>query len=281
MIALFGVCLVLLLAGRASASPSDGPADRTEPLPKRLEGIGVDEHLGGTLPLGLNYRNSDGQPVKLGDYFSGERPVIITLNYSNCPMLCSLQLSGFVTALKALAWTPGDEFDIVTVSLDPDEAPENAAKTKKRYLSQLNRAGAAQGWHFLTGDEASIRSLAKALGIRYGYNEKRKEYVHPALVSIATPDGRVARYLYGIEYLPKTLRLSLAEASEGTVGTTIDKLILYCFHYDETEGRYAPVARKLMSLGGALAVLVFGSFLGALWLSEFRKRNRITAESTT
>jgi protein SCO1/2 len=196
-------------------------------------------------------------------------------------MLCSLQLNGMVNALKSIDWTAGDEFEIVTVSLNPAEKPEQAKRTKERYVSQYGRPDAVRGWHFLTGTEAEIQALAGALGIEYGYNEKRKEYVHPAALAITTPTGHIARYLYGIEYLPKTLRLSLVEASQGKIGTSVDRIILFCFHYDETEGRYAPVAMNIMRLGGGLTALGLGGFLSAFWLRQWRKRAGREAASVT
>src|SRR5262249_9490247 len=157
------------------------------------------------------------------DYLDGKHPVILTLNYSRCPMLCSLELNGLVTALKQLDWTAGTEFKIVTVVLDPGEKPEQARESKARYLRQYGRAGAESGWHFLTGSEAAIRSVADSVGFSYAYNEKRNEYVHPAATILLSPDGHVARYLYGIEYHPKTVRLSLVEAGEGKIGSSMDK----------------------------------------------------------
>lgn len=263
----------LHVAEAAPVAPNER-VDRIEAAPKRLSGIDVEEHLDEKLPLGVAFKNEQGQTVTLRDFFDGTRPVIFTLNYSNCPMLCSLQLNGFVESLKQLEWSAGKEFRIVTVSLDPAEAPATAAQTKARYLKQYGRAGAETGWSFLTGAESQIKALAAAIGFKYGYNEARQEYVHPAAIAIATPDARVARYLYGIEYHPKTLRLSLAEASEGKIGSTVDRLILYCFHYDETEGRYAPVARNIMRLGGAIALIVLGGALASLWLAELRNKKR-------
>ncbi len=280
-VVLAGCALVFTSARVSAREVASDRIDRLEPAPKRLRGIGVDEHLGQSLPASLTFTDSSGRSVSLGDYFKKQRPVVLTMNYSSCPMLCSLQLNGFVEALKQLDLVPGVDFEILTISLDPRERPAEAAETKARYLRQLGKDEAAKGWHFLTGQQFAIDQMASALGVRYGYNERRKEYVHPAVVSIASPDRRIARYLYGIEYDPRTLRLSLTEASAGKIGTTVDRLILYCFHYDESEGRYAPVARRLMSMGGGIAVLIFGSFLSTLWIAEARKRRRTSAESTT
>ncbi|MEZ4221232.1 MAG: SCO family protein [Polyangiaceae bacterium] len=244
---------------------------RTEPLPQRLQGVDVDEQLGTTLPLDLGFTDESGKAVTLSDYFKGDLPVILTLNYSNCPMLCSMQLGGVVQGMKQMDWSAGKEFRVVTISIDPTETPDRAQKTKSRYMQQYGRPGSESGWAFLTGSENNVRRVASAMGFRYGFNEKRGEWVHPAAVLVATPNAKVARYLYGLEYLPKTLRLSLVEASEGKVGTTVDRLLLYCFHYDESEGRYAPVARNIMKMSGAVAVVLLGGFLAALWIAE-RKR---------
>ena len=260
----------LLIAVISMPARAEGAAEprvtRTEPLPKRLDGVRVDEHLGDSIPLDLGFVDEEGKPVTLRDYFDGKVPVIITLNYSDCPMLCSLQLSGVVDS------SAGKEYRLVTVSINPKEGPERARKTKARYLQQYGRPGAEDGWHFLTGSANNVHALANAIGFRYSYNEKRDEWVHPAAITVTAPNGKIARYLYGIEYHPKTLRLSLVEASEGKIGTTIDKLVLYCFHYDATEGRYAPVARNIMRLGGAIAVVVLGGFLSLLWAREAKKK---------
>ncbi|MCA9592775.1 MAG: SCO family protein [Myxococcales bacterium] len=266
----------LLIAVISMPARAEGAAEprvtRTEPLPKRLDGVRVDEHLGDSIPLDLGFVDEEGKPVTLRDYFDGKVPVIITLNYSDCPMLCSLQLSGVVDSMKQVDWSAGKEYRLVTVSINPKEGPERARKTKARYLQQYGRPGAEDGWHFLTGSANNVHALANAIGFRYSYNEKRDEWVHPAAITVTAPNGKIARYLYGIEYHPKTLRLSLVEASEGKIGTTIDKLVLYCFHYDATEGRYAPVARNIMRLGGAIAVVVLGGFLSLLWAREAKKK---------
>jgi protein SCO1/2 len=276
---------VLPTAALAQTVVEDGVVTRKEAPPKRLGGIDVIEHLDRALPLSLEFVDTAGQRGPLSRYVTGERPVIFTLNYSNCPMLCSLQLNSLATALGELDRKLGHDFDVVTVSLDPAETTERARETEGRYRGEVAAARSAEapsasgsttlnagGWHFLTGSQANIDALAEALGIRYGYNETRKEYVHPAVLVLATPSGRISRYLYGIEYAQKTLSLSLVEAAEGKIGTSVDRLILYCFHYDDSEGKYAPVAMNIMRLGGSLTALALGSFLGAYWFRQARRR---------
>ncbi|MGC4093654.1 MAG: SCO family protein [Polyangiaceae bacterium] len=272
--------VALAVCTTASAHPAaDQLAERTEETPKQLRGVDVQEHLGSHLPLDLALRDATGRPVRLGDFFDGRHPVLLTLNYSNCPMLCSLQLNALVKGLKEVEWSINQEFQVVTVSLDPTEEPAVTQRTAKRYLTQYGRPEAAPGWHFLTGTEQSVHAYADALGLSYKYDELRKEYAHPAALVLASPSGNITRYLYGIEFAPKTLRLGLVEASEGKIGSTIDKLVLYCFHYDSTEGRYAPVANRIMQVGGAVTVVVMAGALYLLHRAD-RKRKRRLAEST-
>lgn len=269
-------------AGAAAAPvPASEQLDRTEPLPERLRGIDVREHLGEMVAKGAQFIDESGRHVVLGDFLDGQHPVILTLNYSRCPMLCSLELNGLVGAMKDMDFTAGKEFRIVTVVLDPNEKPEEARGSKTRYVKQYGRADAEAGWHFLTGSDANIHAVADSVGFTYGFNEARNEYVHPAAIILLSPTGKITRYLYGIEYKPKTLKLSLAESGEGKIGTSIDRLVLYCFHYDEAEGRYAPVAMNIMRVGGALTVAVLGGFLTTYFLSESRKKKKATSSSTS
>jgi protein SCO1/2 len=268
----------LLLAPGASAHTDR--IDPTEAPPKQVEDVDVKEHLGAAVPHALAFKDEHGRAVALGQYFDGKHPVILTFNYSNCPMLCSLMLNGLVQGLKQLSYTPGEEFRIVTVSIDHQETPEHALKTQHRYMAEYSRPGAENGWHFLTGSEENVKAYARALGFGFAYNEARKEYAHPSAMAVASPDGRIVRYLYGIEYPPSKLKLALLEATQGKIGNPFDRLILYCFHYDATEGRYAPVAANIMRAGGAVAVLFLASFLTLLWRADIKKRRRI-AESTS
>jgi protein SCO1 len=272
--ALIAASLAFTTAARADRVQAP---DRTEAKPKRLQGVDVLEHLGERVPETLVFQDQDGKPATLADSLHAGVPVILTFNYSSCPMLCSLQLNGFVEGLKQLEFTLGKEFRIVTVLLDPKETQETAHRFRARYLSQYARPGSEAGWTFLSGSEANIQALAKAVGFSYNYNEARGEYVHPAAVTLLAPDGKVARYLYGLEYSEKNLRLGLVEASEGRVGSSLDRLILYCFHYDSAEGRYAPIAARIMQIGGAVTVVLLAGFLTILIR---RDRKRILVEST-
>jgi protein SCO1/2 len=251
----------------------DSVPDRLADKPKRLEGLEIREQLGGDVPLDTPFVDSSGAAVTLHDFFDGKHPVILTLNYAECPMLCGLQLPRLVEGLKQLSRTVGDDFKVLTISIDPLETPEKAEKNRQRYLRDYGRPE-AKDWHFLTGPEAQTRRVANAVGIDYAFNEERKEWIHPASVVLLTPDGKISRYLYGIEYNPETLNLAIVEASEGKIGSIVDRLVLYCFHYDESEGRYAPVAMNIMRVGAGLAAVVLGTFLSAYWLSEYRRRKR-------
>ncbi len=275
---LVGAALVacLLSPPTATAHPvSPGErADRTDATPKALENVEVDEHLGSHVPASLAFHDELGRPVTLGDYFDGKLPVVLTFNYSNCPMLCGLMLNGFVEGLKQIAYVPGRDFRMVTVSIDHRETPEQALKTQHRYLAAYGRPEAKDGWHFLTGNEQAVKGYAKALGFGFGYNPERNEYAHPSAMAVASPDGKIVRYLYGIEYPPQSLRLALLEASEGKIGTPFDKLVLYCFHYDASVGRYAPVASRIMRVGGAVSVVLLAGFVIVLLRAERKKRHK-------
>lgn len=238
-----------------------------------LKGIDVIEHLGETIPLDLHFLNSDGDTVALSDYFQQGIPVILTLHYTNCPMLCSLVLNGLSTAVNSLSWMPGKEFEMVSVSIDPRDTPLQASALKERYSASLKHASGERPWAFLVGQKAQIDSLAEALGFEYYYVQKTGEYAHPALVFILTENGRISCYLYGIQYKERDLHLALLEASEGKIGSTIDRLILYCYHYDPEAGGYVAMAANIMKLGGVLTLIVLGLLLGILWGRErIRKR---------
>lgn len=240
--------------------------------PPELEPVSVDEQLNAQVPLQLEFVDTTGKPVKLGDYFDGERPVIITLNYFRCPMLCGLQLNGLVDGLRTLSLDVPDDFEIVTVGFDPLEGPSVAKPKKDNYIRELGKPDAAKGWHFLTGKNDQIKALTSAVGFNYYWNEDRGEWAHPAAAIICTPDGRISRYLGGILFEEKTLRLSLVEASDGKIGSLYDQVFLSCFHYDPQTGTYAAsawgITRAAMILVGIVVSLLIGSF----WVWEYTRK---------
>jgi len=226
-------------------------------LPKALREVGIDQKLNEQLPLDLVFRNEKGESVRLGDYF-GKKPVVLSLVYYQCPMLCNQVLNGMVTAFKVMSFRAGEEFDVVTVSFDPRENPSLAAAKKKTYVDYLPEAkhgSATNGWHFLTGDEASINEITEAIGFRFNFDEATNQFAHGSAIYVATPQGKLARYFYGIEYSPKDLRLGLVEASENKIGSPVDQLLLYCYHYDPTTGKYGAVVMNMVRLGG-IATLI-------------------------
>ena len=242
-------------------------SQRQEPTPAQLEEVGITERLGTQIPLELAFQDERGQDVRLEQYFS-DRPVILTLTYSDCPMLCYLQLDGLVRSLQDLNLSPGKDFQIVNVSIDPNESSQRALITKRKHLELYGRTGTADGWHFLTGRESSIKQLADAVGFRYKFVPERKEYAHAAAIMIATPQGKVSRYLYGVVYPMPTLRLALVEAGQGKIGSTFDQVLLFCFHYDATSGNYAPAALRFMQLGGSLTLLALLLGVVPFWLRK-------------
>ncbi len=259
--------IALCMAGRADAQVNrDLDA---------LEGVGIDEKLDTQLPLDLTFTDTKGKEVRLGDLFVGDRPILLSLNYSDCPMLCQLQLNGLLDGLRELSWDAGDQFEICSVSINPLETPQRARQVKQRYVKSYGRPNTAEGWHFLTGDQRSIERLADAVGFRYKYVPEREEYAHSAAIMVCTPDGRVSRYLYGVLYPAQTLKLALVEAGEGKVGSTLDRVLLYCFHYDESSGRYAPVARRLMKLGAVMTLTTLAVGLIPIWMRRRREASLV------
>ncbi len=245
--------------------------------PAALRGIDVEERLGETIPLDLEFIGSDAQPVQLGSFFNRDKPVVLILGYYTCPMLCNLVFNGVTDAVKELAWRPGTEFQMVTVSIDPRETDIVAAAKKKNYIKAIGKPGIDDGWEFLTGSEKESQALADAIGFKYFYDETQDQYAHPAVVTVLTPSGKISRYLYGIQFSERDLRLALLEASEGKVGSTLDKFILYCFHYDPDAGGYVVFAGNVMRLGGAVTFGLLLVLLTALWYRERRKKTAAQA----
>ena len=260
------VPLLLSATGPASA-PTPGLA--ADARPAALRDVAFDQRLGQMLPLDAALVDESGRAVRLGDYF-GRRPVILTLAYYGCPMLCTLSLNGLASALKTLSFDAGREFEVVTLSFEHKETPQQAAAAKKTYVERYGRPQAAAGWHFLTGDAAAIAAVTGAVGFRYAWDEETRQYAHPTGVVVATPEGRVARYLYGVEYAPKDLRFALVEASTGRVGTPVDQLLLYCYEYDPVRGRYGATILRTVRFLGILTVLGLVTLIAVLRYREGR-----------
>jgi protein SCO1/2 len=267
----------VLIAGTASAQPKD-PFGGRDPYAVRdqnrtqniVKQVGIDQKLNAQIPLGLVFRDETGRQVTLNDYF-GSKPVILSLAYFECPMLCTMVLNGIVTAVRPLSFDIGKEFDVITVSINPKDTPELAAKKKQSYMRSYGRPGSEKGWHFLTGDEANIKKLADAVGFRYTYDPATGQFAHAGGIMVVTPQGKLARYFYGVEYPTNDIRLGLVEASHNKIGTPVDQVLLLCFHYDPTSGRYGWAVIGLLKIGGALTLLILGGFV-FLMLRRDRRR---------
>jgi protein SCO1/2 len=229
-------------------------------IPAPLREIGFDQHIGDPVPLDTTLRDESGKAVRLGDYF-GTRPVVMVFAYYDCPMLCTQVISGLTSALRTISLEPGRDFEIVTVSFDPRDTPRAAAEKKAIFVERYKREGAEGAWHFLSGEQPSIERLTKAAGFRYVWDAQTRQFAHPTGVIVLTPDGRLAKYLFGIEYGPRDLRFAIVEASNGRVGTAVDALLLYCYHYDPMTGRYGLVVMRMMRIAGAATVLALGAFI--------------------
>ena len=264
------------LLAAAGVSRADAPID-AKTLPKELNGVGITEHLNDVIPLDLQFNDETGRAVTLREYFKPDRPVILTINFYRCGMLCNLTLNGMVNALNELEWSAGKEFEIVTVSMNPDEKPELADVKKRAYLTQYSRETAKDGWHFLTGDLANIDALCKATG--FGYRKiADDDYAHTSTIMFLTPDGRLSRYMNDVMFQPRDVRLALVEASQGAIGSPMDKFLLFmCYHYDPLKGSYAASAAKIMRLGGVLTVLALAAGMTLLWWKHSHTRPTIDA----
>jgi protein SCO1/2 len=260
--------LVLLASSASGQSMSKGimspPASVRPPY---LENVGIEQHLDGQVPPDLTFVDDTGRTVKLGDYF-GKKPLILNLVYYNCTMLCGEALAGLTGAMKMVKFDVGKEFEVVTVSFNPQETPEIAAAKKKDYLARYGRPGAASGWHFLTGPPESIDALTKAVGFQYQYDPKVNQYAHATAIMVLTPQGRISRYFYGVDFPPKDLRMGLVEASEGKIGNAVDQVLLYCYHYNPATGKYGAVVNNILRLGAGVTIVLLGGFLLLLFRLE-------------
>jgi protein SCO1/2 len=255
--------------------PVPAPAHTT--LPAIFNDVGFDQRLNEQVPLDLIFRDEGGQAVRLGDYF-GDKPVILSLVYYNCTTLCPMILDGLVRSLTPVSFDIGKQFAVLTVSFDPRETPALAAAKKTEYVRRYHRPGVAGGWHFLTGEEPAIRQLTKAVGFRYLYDAKTDQFAHAAGIVLLTPRGKVTRYFYGFDFSPRDLRLGLIEAAANTIGTPIDQVLLYCYHYDPLTGQYGLIVMNVIRLAGLATVLALGTFI-VVMLRRERLANLKTREA--
>jgi protein SCO1 len=269
LFALFAFAAVLLRA-QFGAPQADA---RPNVIPPALEGVGIDQRLNEQIPLDLNFRDESGRTVKLGEYF-GSKPVVLALVYYECPMLCTEILNGMVGALKAVSFNAGSEYEVVSVSFNPADTPELAAAKKQSYVRRYGRAGSENGFHFLTGEQASIDALTRAVGFRYKLDPKTGQFAHASAIYVATPKGRLSHYFYGVEYAPRDVRLGLVEASQGKIGSPVDQLLLFCYHYDAATGKYGAMVMNILRLTGLVFLFVLGASLLVMWRRDIRRDRR-------
>lgn len=242
--------------------------------PTILRGVGFDQKLDEQVPLDLEFRDEAGRRVRLAQYF-GRRPVVLSLVYYECPMLCTLVLNGMLRAFRTLSFDIGGQFEVLTVSIDPRETPELAARKKQVYMDGYGRPGAERGWRFLTGNQASIEALARAVGFRYAYDPASGQFAHASGIAVLTPQGRIARYQYGVEYSARDLRLALIEASQNKIGTPVDQVLLYCFAYNPATGTYGAAIMNLLRAGALATLLVLGGLVLVLLRRDRRAKPRV------
>ena len=265
--------VAMLAAAPLFAENSTTPAQ----LPGR---VSITQKLDSQVPLDLMFRDETGKIVRLHDYFRG-KPVLLSFMYYRCPMLCSMVMEGVTSALTELKFNVGDEFDVLTVSFNPQETPAVAAEKKKEYLKRYGRPGAASGWHFLTGPAESINALTKAVGFQYQYDAKTNQFAHATAIMVLTPQGRISRYFYGVDFPPKDLRMGLVEASQGKIGNAVDAVLLYCYHYDPATGKYGAIVNNILRLGAAVTIFLLGGLLFILFrLERAAPPRRVLGEAT-
>jgi protein SCO1 len=237
--------------------------------PPGLKNVGIEQRLNEQIPPELTFRDETGKSVKLADYF-GSKPLILNLVYYKCPMLCSEVLAGLTSALKPMKLDIGKDFDVLTISFDPRETPKDASESKGEYLKRYGHSGAEQGWHFLTGPQESIGLLTKAAGFQYEYNAQTGQFAHTTAIMVLTPQGKIAQYYYGVEFPTKDLRLALVQASQERIGTVVDQILLYCYHYDASTGKYGLIITRVLRLAGIATMLILGSFMFIMFRRDAR-----------
>ena len=287
---LAGACLTTgLLQGEtwdtappAFTKPHDVPAQdllnmRGADRPTPLSHVNIEQKLNSRLPLEAVFKDENGHDVQLGQYFTGKRPVVMTLVYYECPMLCTQVLNGLVRAARVLPLTAGKDYDVVVISFDARETPKQATEKKAVYLKAYGRPETEQAWHFLTGSLASIKSVTQAVGFYYEWDVHTAMYAHASAIYVGTPDGRLSKYFMGIEYSPKDLRLGLVDASSGKIGTLVDQVLLFCYHFDPQSARYTPFALGLLRVAGAFTALTLGGFVVIMLRRDSRQKGKRAA----
>jgi protein SCO1/2 len=263
MLGFLGLALGLAFLGGAAWGQGMANGIMSPPpnvRPPGLKNVGIQQNLNQQMPPNLVFTDDLGRKVRLADFF-GQKPLILNFVYFNCPMLCGEGLSGLESALRVLKFDVGKEFEVITISFDPKDTPEAAAKKKEEFLRRYDRPGAEQGWHFLVGQPGAIDAATKAAGFQYQYDEKSSQFAHSTAILVLTPQGRIAQYYYGIEYPPKDLRLALVEASQNRIGNLVDQLLLYCYHYDPEQGKYSATVMKVLRLMAVATMLCLGALL--------------------
>lgn len=267
--------LVLAISVPAQVTKPELPQAVPNTKPSLLNDVGIDQRLNQQVPLDLMFRDETGRSVPLQTYF-GKKPVVLALIYYNCPMLCTLVLNGLIQSLNTMSFVAGKEFDVIAVSFDPRETSELATGKKRAYLERYIVKGTESGWHFLTGDESSIKALTQTVGFRYAYDAEKDLFAHASGVIVLTPEGKISRYFYGVEYPPRDLRLGLVEASENKIGSPVDQLLLMCYHYDPTTGKYGAVVMNVVRLAGTITLIIIISFI-VLTIRRDRKKQKLPA----
>jgi protein SCO1 len=270
------VAVVLLAAARLAAQ-SDVPGVNpvagmpSSQMPGVLADVRFEQRLDEMLPLDTPFKDEDGRTIRLGDYFGRKKPIVLAFVYYECPMLCTQVLNGLTSSLGTLDETVGREFDVVTISFDARETPALASGKKKSHLDRYKRPESASGWHFLTGDESAIATVTAAAGFKFAWDDKTQQFAHPSGIVVATPEGKISRYFFGIDYAPRDVKFALIESSAGRIGNAIDQLLLYCYHYDPATGAYGFVAMGAVRLGGAVTVLALAGFV----IVSIRREQRV------
>jgi protein SCO1 len=251
----------LLLMARPVAAQTMDPMQNIAIRPDLLKDVSIDQHLNAQVPMDLMFRDEHGKPVMLGQFFAPGKPVVLSLVYYTCPMLCTEELNGLDRVLKQLPMSIGKDFQVVTVSIDPTDKPIMAEAKQELYTGMYGRPGSASGWHFLTGQQTEIKTLADAIGYHYAYDPETEEFAHAALITVLTGQGKISRYFYGVNYVPRDVRFGLEDASDGKIGPKVDQMLLFCYHYDPNTGKYGVMISRAIQVGGALTLLALGTLI--------------------